>query len=226
MNRKFGMGKYLGIWILAVALAYVDASAAVYQMDLLAIDPAKPFSLLPYLPESAAWLISLEAYRKVALLAVILIYVFRFSPGGLYGFLIFTIIASAWTLGYYAWLYILLGWPPSVFTFTMLFQFPVYWVSPVLCPLLLAFTATVAASSLLVLAQSRIAPHPSIAHWVLVIAGGIVCGYSFIGESSYDAGGLGPRFPWEVFWVGYLLAVLPTLHFIIVLRRKSRARFR
>ena len=227
MNRRFGIGKFLGIWFVAAALAYVDASAAALQMNLLGIDPASPFSLAPYLSDSASWYISLETFRKLALLTVILICGSRFSPGGRYGYLVLAIVLSAWTLSYYAWLYILLGWPKSLFAFTLLFDSPAYWIGPVLCPLLLALTAMIAATFLMNLAQYRIASPPSVAHWGLVIAGGVVCAYSFVAESSYyAAGGAAPRFSWDVFWVGYLLALLPILHFMIVLLRKERARFR
>ena len=227
MNRRFGKGKYFGIWFIAVALAYVDASAAAYQFDLLAIDPTKPFSLLPYQSETAGWYILLETFRKIALLITILVFALKFSPGGLYGILIITIAVSAWTLSYYAWLYILIAWPPSLLAFTMLFHFPAYWVSPVFCPLLLALTAVAAATLFAYLAQTRITSHPSITHWGLVIIGGITCVYSFIGESAYySAGGLAPHFLWQIFWTGYLLAALPTLHFIVLLLRKEKARFR
>lgn len=227
MGRRFGLGKHLGLWILATALAFVDGSATVYLQDLLGAGPDKIFSLRPYLAESAGWYISLEVYRKIALLLIIFLSACQFTQSAALRILSTVILLSVWVLSRYAWLYIWLGWPPSLMSYDVIFFAPAYWVAPVLCPLLLAGTGVVAATALIYLVETRISPAPSPVHWFLVAAGLVTCLYALMGESDYyAAGGSPPRFPWEAFWTGYILLLVPTLHFIYALSRKNRARFR
>lgn len=227
MGRRFGLRKYLGLWILASALAFVDGTTTVYLQDLLGAGPDKPFSLRPYLAESAGWYISLEVYGKIAQLLIIFLSARQFTESAALRSLSTVILISVWILTRYAWLYIWLGWPPSLMSYDVIFFAPSYWVTPVLCPLLLACTGIVAASVLIYLAETRISSTPSLVHWLLVVAGLVTCLYALMGESDYyAAGGLPPRFPWEIFWAGYLAVAVPTLHFIYALSQKNRARFR
>lgn len=227
MGRRFGLRKYLGLWILGSALAFVDASATVYLQDLLGAGSAQTFSLRPYLAESAAWYISLEVYRKLALLLIIFLSIRQFTQSAALRILGSVILISVWILIRYTWLYVWLGWPSSLLSYDVIYFAPSYWVTPVVCPLLLACTGVVAASALIYLAETRIASAPTPVHWILVAAGLVTCLYALMGESDYyAAGGLPPRFPWEVFWTGYLLVLVPTFHFLYVLSRKNRARFR
>lgn len=227
MNRRFGLGKYLGMWVLAVAMAYMDATATAYLREILAVEAGSDFSLLPYVAESADWHVAIETYRKALLLLISIICALQLSKISGYRLLSIATIVSAWMICYYAWLYLLLGWPRSLLSYDVLYFFPTYWIAPVACYLLLACTGAIAAGALLYLAQSRTSSSPSLPHWILIAAGAITCLYAFMGQSSdYAAGGAPPRFPWASFWAGYLLALLPALQLIYSLARKGRARFR
>ena len=46
------------------------------------------------------------------------------------------IVFGAWDIGYYAWLHVFSGWPPSLDTTDLLFLIPVPWAGPVLSPVL------------------------------------------------------------------------------------------
>jgi hypothetical protein len=39
-----------------------------------------------------------------------------------------------WDIFYYVWLYVLVAWPPSLFTTDVLFLIPVPWIAPVVVP--------------------------------------------------------------------------------------------
>src|SRR5215203_4142390 len=49
-------------------------------------------------------------------------------------FLAFCVTFGVWYLFYYVWLWLLLGWPPSLLTWDVLFLIPVPWIGPVLAP--------------------------------------------------------------------------------------------
>ena len=40
------------------------------------------------------------------------------------------VVFGAWDIGYYAWLNVLTGWPPSLTTTDLLFLIPVPWGGP------------------------------------------------------------------------------------------------
>lgn len=227
MNRRYTLGRYLGLWLFATALAYLEASAAANLRTLLGIDSGGPFMLAPYLEGSASWLVSTESFRKPAMLLVALIAAILFSPIGGYRFLNAVIVSSIWVAGHYAFLKLITGWPVSLFSYDVSYYVPTYWIAPVICSLLIAGSAVAGATLILYLAQSRIVVWPSLIYWILMLVGATLLMYAFMGDSAYYvAGGSPTRFPWTVFWTGYLLAVVPTLHFIYRLARKDRSRFR
>ena len=50
------------------------------------------------------------------------------------------VVFGAWDIGYYAWLYVFSGWPPSLGTTDLLFLIPVPWVGPVWSPVAVSVT--------------------------------------------------------------------------------------
>ncbi len=45
---------------------------------------------------------------------------------------------GVWDIFYYAWLWVILGWPPSLPTLDILFLIPIAWVGPVWAPCLVS----------------------------------------------------------------------------------------
>jgi hypothetical protein len=50
----------------------------------------------------------------------------------------FCVSFGVWDILYYAWLWVLLGWPPSLLTWDVLSLIPVPWIGPVLAPLIVS----------------------------------------------------------------------------------------
>src|ERR1700693_5182943 len=129
----------------AVAMAFVESAVVVY---LRALGPAGPSlaSTLPILPHP---IIRIEVAREAATIVMLV------AVAGLAGrnrgerSLVFLLVFAVWDIAYYGWLWVLIGWPPSVFTWDVLFLIPVPWMGPVLAPLLVSVGLVVASLSLL-----------------------------------------------------------------------------
>jgi hypothetical protein len=89
-----------------------------------------------------------------------------------FGFFIFCF--AVWDIFYYVFLYFLLGWPESLFTWDILFLIPVTWVGPVLGPVINSVTMICLALIInyftTLNSMTRISP----VEWLLIVSGSIV----------------------------------------------------
>ena len=53
---------------------------------------------------------------------------------------VFLLLFGVWDIFYYIWLVVFLNWPPSLFTWDVLFLIPIPWVGPVIAPVSVAGT--------------------------------------------------------------------------------------
>ena len=51
---------------------------------------------------------------------------------------LFCVAFGVWDIAYYIWLWVFLRWPPSLFTWDVLFLIPVPWVGPVVAPVIVS----------------------------------------------------------------------------------------
>jgi hypothetical protein len=97
-----------------------------------------------------------------------------------FAYFIFTF--AIWDLFYYVFLYLLLGWPASIFTWDILFLIPVPWLGPVWAPCLLCGLMIVGAIKVISDTDNgKIIRIPKL-HWALLIAGAVICIVSFMWE--------------------------------------------
>lgn len=54
-----------------------------------------------------------------------------------------------WDIFYYVWLYVLVAWPPSLFTIDVLFLIPAPWIAPVVVPVAISCAMIIAATVIL-----------------------------------------------------------------------------
>src|SRR5207247_11339685 len=88
------------------------------------------------------------------------------------GFLYLALAFGLWDIFYYVWLWVFIGWPPSLFTWDVLFLIPVPWLGPVLAPVIVRLCLVAGALWLLcrpVLRLSRRACVPASVGAVLVL---------------------------------------------------------
>jgi hypothetical protein len=180
------------IWVAlyAIAMAFVEAAVVVYLRGLL---DATHADRVP----------GVEIGREVATI-VMLLAVAALAGGELRErFLVFCLAFGIWDLGYYAWLRVLLGWPPSLLTSDILFLIPVPWVAPVLAPVIVSVGLVAGSLWLLALrARGAILQFPGWL-WALAAAGGALVLLSFtLDYRLVLQGHEPPAFRWPLFGTG------------------------
>jgi hypothetical protein len=115
----------------------------------------------------------------------------------------FVIAFGTWDITFYIFLRVLLGWPPSLFTWDILFLIPVPWAGPVLAPVLVS--AAMIAVGIWHLRSEASGKPVRIrgGHWAGILGGAAVIVISFAMDySNMMAGGMPHRFNWSIFALG------------------------
>jgi hypothetical protein len=120
-------------------MAYVEAAVVVYLERALGSQVGIIFPLRPAL--QAGDLVASEAGREAATLGMIAAVGALAGRGWLERFAWGAVVFGAWDIGYYAWLHVFTGWPPSPTTVDLIFLLPVPWVGPVCSPALVSAAA-------------------------------------------------------------------------------------
>ena len=196
----------IAIFAYAGAMAYLEAAAVVYLQLALGAQVGAVFPLRP--ASEAGDLIAIEAGREAATLVMIGAVGLLVGRSWTERFAWSAAVFGVWDIGYYAWLYLFSGWPPSMSTFDILFLLPVPWVGPVWSPIAVSVALVgvglAAASALRAGRQLRITP------WQLAagLGGGllVIVSYTIDARRLIEGGTPGP-YPWPVFAIGMVLAL-------------------
>jgi hypothetical protein len=205
------------VCIYAVAMAAVEAAVVVYLRALHPVD-APVAALLAVIPDR---LINIEVGREAATLIMLLAVAVLAGRDRWERFLVFSLAFGIWDIFYYVWLWVFIGWPPSLLTWDVLFLIPVPWLAPVLAPVIVSVCLVGSALWLLALhrrgATLRFAPFV----WVLAGAGAGVVLLSFTLDYRYVVDRLEPPgFRWGLFGTGIAVAVGA---FVVGVRTGGRA---
>jgi hypothetical protein len=189
------------VWVAlyAIAMAVVEAAVVVY---LRAIAPAEgPLAVLQtVLPQP---IIPVELVREAATLVMLLAVAFLAAETAWPRFLYFALAFGVWDLFYYIWLYVFIGWPPSLLTWDVLFLIPVPWIAPVLAPMVVSIGLIAGALWLL---GRPVLPRTS---WAIALAGAGLILLSFTLDSrDVLNNGAAPHFRWGLFASGVGLGVV------------------
>jgi len=139
----------IAVW--AIAFALIEAMVVYYLRKLFALEYAAVFSETSfrfpkdYLAHEQAR----EAATMVVLVAVGLLA--GRTPRQAFAYWLFAF--GVWDIAYYAWLYVLLGWPGSLGTRDLLFLMPGEWWAPVWLPV--SISAGFIAAAVLILRFAR-----------------------------------------------------------------------
>jgi hypothetical protein len=187
-------------------MAYLEAADVVYLQLALG---AKVGAIFPLRPASEAGsLIAIETGREVATLVMIGAVSFLAGRTWLERLAWSAVVFGLWDIGYYVWLFLFSGWPPSMNTFDILFLLPVPWVGPIWSPV--AVSAALVGVGLAAASALRGGRRLAIArrHVGAGLAGGVlvILSYTLDAPRLID-GGLPGQYPWPVFAVGMVLAL-------------------
>jgi hypothetical protein len=194
-----------GVFVFAIAMAYMESAVVVYLQRALGITPDSLFPLRE--AETVGNLAAIEVGREFATLAMLV------AVGWIVGRrwvdrLAWTSVAfGVWDIGYYLWLWVFVGWPHSPGTWDVLFLIPVPWAGPVWAPIavsvaLIGFGLEAARRS----GAGRI-PQVSRLRVSAAVAGGLLVVGSFAANApSLLSGGFPGWFPWPIFVAGMVVA--------------------
>lgn len=224
--------------IFATAMAFLESAVVVYLRAL-------------YYPEGFEFplkmmnqnIIVTEIFREAATMIMLLTVAIISIKSLISRFAVFIYVFAIWDIFYYIWLYILLGWPPSLFTWDLLFLIPVTWVGPVMAPVINSLTMIFLAVIILISKKNDETFHLVFLEWLLLITGSFLMIYvytrpylSYILDRypisrviqfqqdknllSYAEHFRPVTFDWGLFFVGQLLFLWSIINMKIRVRRK------
>lgn len=163
-----------------------------------------------------------ELGRELATLALLasaaLAVSFRFRPW----LAAFVLAFGVWDLMFYAFLKLLIGWPPSMFTWDILFLVPLPWVGPVLSPCIVA--ATMVVTGILTLRHELAGRELSVrpVHAAGILLGALILLAAFMWDWRNTTAGHPPNpFNWPLFAAGELLGIAAFTHALLTRREAS-----
>ncbi len=190
----------------AGAMAYLEAAVVVYLQLALGLQVGAIFPLLP--ASEAGNLVAIEAGREAATLVMIATVGLLIGRTRLERLAWSAVIFGVWDIGYYVWLHVFSGWPPTPDTPDILFLLPVPWVGPIWSPV--AVSAALVGVGLAAASTIRSDRRLAVArwHWAAGIGGGllVVLSYTLDAGRLMDGGLPGP-YLWPIFAIGMLLAM-------------------
>jgi hypothetical protein len=199
----------------AVAMAYVESAVVVY-LRAIYYPQGFAFPLAPLPPGMVAIEIGREAATLVMLLGVAMLAGMQRWER----FLAFCVSFGVWDLFYYVWLWLLIGWPPSLFTWDVLFLIPVPWTGPVLAPVIVSVLLVVGG---LLLWRKGARGEPvrfPIPLRILALTGALLVLGSFVLDFRLVLRQMEPPpFRWGLFGLGVSLGVVAL---VLAVREQSR----
>ena len=228
--KRIPGSKWMIVSLFAIAMGIFECIVVVYLRELY-YPAGFAFPLKPM----KAGIIGVEILRETATLVMLLTVGMLAGRSRTEKFAWFIYAFAIWDIIYYLFLKLLIGWPPSLMTWDILFLIPTTWVGPVLGPLLNSFTMIVLAVLLLPVHDSSNASGLKKPEWFLLITGSLAViiaytkDYSLFllarfslpeilnpangGQLMEYAGAFVPkRFSWEFFIPGMILhwlAIVP-----------------
>lgn len=202
--RRQIQGRLAAVLLWAAAFALVEAAVVVYLRRLF-----HPGGFaFPLQPGAYDPILGVEIAREAATMVMLAAVGWLAGGRGWERFAQVMVAFGAWDLLYYAWLKVLLGWPPSLATLDVLFLIPTVWVGPVWAPCLVSLGLILCggAIALRVGTGGRFALGRR--GWSMALAGGLLIVSSFVWRGEEAARGEMPGpFPWPLFALGMALGL-------------------
>ncbi len=188
------------VTVYAVAMAAVEAAVVVYLRALHPVTTPEPMAVVAAaLPPHV---LTIEMGREAATLVMLAVVAALAGRGWWDRLLYFSLAFGVWDFFYYVWLWVFIGWPPSLLTWDVLFLLPVPWLAPVLAPLIVS--VGLVAGALVMLGR----PPLRWPGWVASGLGAVLILLSFTLDYRVVVQGLDPPpFRWWLFLVGVALSV-------------------
>ena len=160
------------VWLIlfSVAMAFLESLIVVYFRDIYYPNgfgfPLKPM-------KSSIALV--EFWREVATIVMLLSIGIMSGKYAAQRFAFFLLAFAIWDIFYYIFLYVLLAWPSSLFTWDLLFLVPFPWVGPVISPIIISMFMIIMASFII-----RFKTNFNLIEWGFSITGSLIVILSWV----------------------------------------------
>jgi len=169
--KKESLKQLFIVTIFSIAMAFLESVIVVYLRKIY-YPNGFDFPLVGFIDPN---ILSIEWFREfctiIMLIAIALLAAKKFSERFAYFMFSFAI----WDIFYYIWLWVMLSWPKSIFTWDLLFLIPWPWIGPVLAPVILSLTMIIFA--IIILNKPL---NIKLKEWTLLILGSLVVLYTFL----------------------------------------------
>lgn len=128
----------------------------------------------------APQILSTELLREMATIVMLALVAIIAGRNSLQRFAYFLFTFGVWDIAYYLFLRVFLDWPPSVFTWDVLFLIPLPWVAPVLAPLFCAVMMILMSLAMIFLQFRGYRVTIGFTEWVLLLVGVAVVLATFV----------------------------------------------
>lgn len=232
-SGKSDLTRIITVTLFAIAMGYLESSVVVYLREL-------------YYPEGFAFPLKIlsmriavtELFREFATMVMLVTIGIIAGRSKLEKFGFFIFAFGIWDIFYYIFLWLLLGWPESLFAWDILFMLPTTWVGPILAPVINASTMVIFGGLIWHFQSKGKLLTVKMREWTMLISGSLILIISYIedyvsylhkefswGEIFFpsDSGKLmeaatlyvPQQFSWWIFWIGQLLIMLAIMLWLI-----------
>jgi hypothetical protein len=165
---------FISVAVFAITMAFLESAVVVYLRAI-------------YYPDGFIFPLKLiegriaitELWREVATMVMLITVAAIVSKHAIERFAWFIYAFAIWDIFYYIFLYLLLGWPSSVFTWDILFLIPVTWTGPVIAPVINSMTMILLASVIVHYSSSNDRFRLNLLEWMLLVFGSFVVIYTY-----------------------------------------------
>ncbi|MEZ5083489.1 MAG: hypothetical protein R2750_08575 [Bacteroidales bacterium] len=231
-NKKIGK-TILILSLFSIAMGFMEGAVVVYLRKIY-YPNGFTFPLIPIDANLALTEILRESATLIMLITIGILA--GRTKTERFGFFIFCF--AVWDITYYISLYLILGWPSSVFTWDILFLIPVTWVGPVIGPVLNSISMILLALLISYFTSRNIKTNITTREWLFLIIGSLTVIISYTEDyvsfmqrrfsfwelispkNNYEVMQLATAyipesFAWGIFIAGEIFILLAVLHFFL-----------
>jgi hypothetical protein len=158
-------------------------------------------------------LLEVEIPREAATLIMMAAVAIALGTSGIEAAAAFVLVFGVWDIAFYGFLKLLIGWPPSLFTWDLLFLLPVPWSGPVLAPVIVSLSMIFGGTLVLRRQGSGRPVQWDFTHWAGIVLGALVILLSFTWDYPVIVAGRMPRpYSWLLFGLGEVIGLGSFLH--------------
>ncbi|HKJ42529.1 MAG TPA: hypothetical protein VKA27_10580 [Sunxiuqinia sp.] len=166
---------YLRLGIFGIAMGFLEAIVVIYLRQLYFPDGFH----FP-LPPMPARILNIEWLREISTIVMLAVVGIVAGRNFLQRLTWFLYTFAVWDIFFYVALKLLIGWPPSLFTWDLLFLIPLAWDGPVLAPIISSLTMIVMTEIITGLQEKGYLYRIIFREWFLIISGAFVIFCTFI----------------------------------------------